>query len=190
MTGQAVRVNMITMRRGLVGVMAVACIAASGCGYALSGRGSFLPDHIQVVGVPEFINQTSVFEIDRVLTDRVRTEFGGRGKYRVQPDTNNVDAILIGIITSVRTTNTSYTANSQAARVQLIVTASFEFRDVRDNKVLWTNPSMTYREEYEPSSGSSTGADATAFFGQNANAMERMAQNFARSVVTSILEAF
>ena len=35
-----------------------------------------------------------------------------------------------------------------------------------------------------------TGADATAFFGQNANAMERMAQNFARSVVTSILEAF
>jgi outer membrane lipopolysaccharide assembly protein LptE/RlpB len=180
-----------TMRRFLLGVMAVACIAASGCGYALSGRGSFLPDYIQVVGVPAFINNSSVFEIDRVLTDRVRTEFGGRGKYRVQPDTNNVDAILIGTITSVRTTNTSYTANSQAARVQLIVTASFEFRDVRDNKVLWANPSMTYREEYEPSSGSGTaGADPTAFFGQNANAMERMAQNFARSVVTSILEAF
>jgi len=179
------------MRRFLLGAMAVACVAASGCGYALSGRGSFLPDYIQVVGVPAFINKTSVFEIDRVLTDRVRTEFGGRGKYRVQPDTNNVDAILIGTITSVRTTNTSYTANSQAARVQLIVTASFEFRDVRDNKVLWANPSMTYREEYEPSSGSATtGADATAFFGQNANAMERMAQNFARSVVTSILEAF
>lgn len=179
------------LRRFLLGVMAVACIAASGCGYALSGRGSFLPDYIQVVGVPAFINRTSVFEIDRVLTDRVRTEFGGRGKYRVQPDTNNVDAILIGIITGVVTKNTSYTVNSQAARVQVIVTASFEFRDVRDNKVLWANPAMRYTEEYETSSDSgATGADPTAFFGQNANAMERMAQNFARSVVTSILEAF
>jgi hypothetical protein len=37
---------------------------------------------------------------------------------------------------------------------------------------------------------SATGTDATAFFGQNSNALERLAQNFARSVVTSILEAF
>ncbi len=178
------------MRRFLLGMVALSCIAASGCGYALSGRGSFLPDYIQVVGVPAFLNKTSVFEIDRVLTDRVRTEFGGRGKYRVQPDTNNVDAILTGTIVSVQTRNTTYTANSQAARVQLIVIASFEFRDVRDNKILWSNPSMRYTEEYEPTSAGSTTTDATAFFGQNANAMERMAQNFARSVVTSILEAF
>ena len=181
---------MTTMRRVLAGMMAVACVAASGCGYALPGRGSFLPDYIQVVGVPAFINNSSVFEIDRVLTDRVRTEFGGRGKYRVQPDTNNVDAILIGTITSVRTDGSSFTADSQASRVRLTVTASFQFRDVRDNKVLWSNPSMRYTEEYETASAGSTAGDATAFFGQNANAMERMAQNFARSVVTSILEAF
>lgn len=161
---------------------------STGCGYALSGRGSFLPDYIQVVGVPEFVNRTSIFEIDRVLTDRVRTEFGGRGKYRVQPDTNNVDAILTGTIVSVRLDNTAYTAGSQASRVALVVTASFEFRDVRDNKVLWSEASKTFREEYEPTNA--IGTDVTAFFGQNANAMERLAQSFARSVVNSILEAF
>lgn len=172
----------------------LACVAlgaltvASGCGYALAGRGSFLPDHIQVVGVPAFVNQTPIFDIDRVLTDRVRTEFGSRGKYRVQPDTNNVDAILTGTITSVRLDNTAYTAGSQASRVSLTVTASFEFRDVRDNKILWSNVS-TFKEEFDPTSATSA-TDATAFFGQNANAMERLAQNFARSVVTSILEAF
>jgi hypothetical protein len=177
------------MIKTLVAVsLAVSCTVASGCGYALAGRGSFLPAYIQVVGVPAFVNQTAVFDIDRVLTDRVRTEFGSRGKYRIQPDVNNVDAILTGTITSVRLDNTAYTAGSQASRVALIVTASFEFRDVRDNKVLWSNASMQFREEYEPTSA--TGTDVTAFFGQNANAMERLSQNFARSVVTSILEAF
>lgn len=161
---------------------------SSGCGYALAGRGSFLPDYIQVVGVPSFNNKTAAFEIERVLTDRVRSEFSSRGKYRVRPDTNNVDAILTGTIVSLSFNNTAYTAGSQASRVQLIVTASFEFRDVRENKVLWTRPSMTFREEFEPTTATST--DAAAFLGGNQNALERLAQTFARSLVTTILEAF
>jgi outer membrane lipopolysaccharide assembly protein LptE/RlpB len=166
----------------------VALTLTSGCGYALAGRGSFLPAYIKIVGVPAFENKSGVFDIDRVLTDKVRTEFGSRGKYRVQPDTNNVDAILTGTITSVVFNNTAYTAGSQASRVSLVVTASFEFRDVRDNKVLWSSASMRYQEEFQPTSATTT--DATAFFGQDANAMQRLAQNFARSVITSILEAF
>ncbi len=164
-------------------------VATSACGYALAGRGSFLPDYIRVVGVPAFTNQTSTFDIDRVLTDRVRTEFGSRGRYTVRPDAADVDAILTGTITSVRLDSTAFTAGSQASRVALIVTASFEFRDVRDNKVLWSNAAMQYREEYDVTT-SQVGSDVSAFFGQNTNAMERLAQNFARSVVTSILEAF
>ena len=160
----------------------------SGCGYALAGRGSFLPDYIQVVGVPNFNNKSNAFEIERVLTDRVRTEFSNRGRYRVQPDTNNVDAILTGTIVNVRFNNTAYTAGSQASRVQLIVTASFEFKDVRENKVIWTRPTMDFREEFEPTS--TLGTDAASFLGGNTNALERLAQTFARSLVTTILEAF
>jgi outer membrane lipopolysaccharide assembly protein LptE/RlpB len=176
-------------RTAFASLILTALTVTSGCGYALAGRGSFLPAYIRVVGVPAMTNGTAISNIDRVLTDRVRTEFGSRGRYRVQPDTNNVDAILTGTVTSVGFENTAYTAGSQAARVQLVVTASFEFRDVRENKILWSNPSMVFREEYAPSSAT-TGADASAFFGQNANAMERVAQNFARSIVTAILEAF
>lgn len=166
----------------------IALTVSSGCGYALSGRGSFLPDYIQIVGVPNFMNKTTVFEIERVLTDRVRTEFGSRGKYRVQPDTNNVDAVLTGTILSVSFNNTAYTGGSQAARVQLIVTASFEFKDVRENKVLWANPSMRFSEEFAPTTA--TGTDATAFLSGNTNALERLAQTFSRSLVTTIFEAF
>ena len=49
-------------------------LASCGCGYALAGRGSFLPDYIQIVGVPSFLNKTTAFEIERVLTDPVLCE--------------------------------------------------------------------------------------------------------------------
>ena len=107
------------MNRVLRAVVAVSVLASlsSGCGYALAGRGSFLPDYIQIVGVPAFNNKTTAFEIERVLTDRVRAEFGSRGKYRVQPDTNNVDAILTGTIVGITLQNTAYTGGSQSSRV-------------------------------------------------------------------------
>ena len=171
----------------LAGLLACATISAS-CGYALAGRGSFLPDYIRIVGVPAFVNHTSTFDLDRVFTDAVRREFAGRGRYTVQPDATNVDAVLTGTITSVRLDTTAFTTGSQASRVALVVTASFEFKDLRENKVLWSNAALQYREEYDVST--TTGTDVAAFFGQNTNAMQRLSQNFSRSVVTSILEAF
>lgn len=176
---------------GWAGVMALVAmvVSASSCGYALAGRGSFLPDYIRIVGVPAFVNQTPYFDIDRVLTDAVRSEFAGRGRYTVQPDATSVDAVLIGTIKDVRIDTTAFTTGSQASRVALVVTASFEFKDLRENKVLWSNAALQYREEYDVST-TTAGSDVAAFFGQNANAMQRLSQNFSRSVVTSILEAF
>ena len=54
---------------------------------------------------------------------------------------------------------------------------------------LWTNPSLVFRDEYDVNSNVA-GVDASAFFRQDANALERLSKNFARNVVTSILEAF
>ena len=56
-----------------------------GCGYALAGRGSFLPDYIKTIGVPTFANRTTVFNLETQLTQKVRAEFIGRGKYQILP---------------------------------------------------------------------------------------------------------
>ena len=69
----------------------------------------------------------------------------------------------------------------------IVLTANVQFRDLKDNKVLWSNPAMQFREEY---SISGTVADPNAFFGQDVNALERMASEFARTLVGAILEAF
>ena len=57
----------------------------SGCGYALAGRGSFLPDYIRVVGIPQLVNNSAFFQVEQILTEKIRTEFIGRGRYTVIP---------------------------------------------------------------------------------------------------------
>ena len=177
-------------RRALAGALAAAIpLASASCGYALAGRGSYLPAHIQTIGVPLFLNRTSVFEVEQRLTEKVRSELIGRGKYRVMPESAGADAVLIGTITSIGVTPASFTDERQATRYQVIVTVSIEFRDQVNNTVIWTNPALTFRGEYEITTGKNE-IDPNAFFGQGSNAVERVAQDFARTVVSAILEAF
>jgi hypothetical protein len=50
--------EMQTQTSKLLTVVIAFALATSACGYALAGRGSFLPAHVQVIGVPTFTNQT------------------------------------------------------------------------------------------------------------------------------------
>ena len=59
-----------------------------------------------------------------------------------------------------------------------------------NNKVLWSNPGARSFARSTTCDSHAAGVDAAAFFRQDANALDRLAQNFARNVVTSILEAF
>ena len=173
--------------RLLPGVLCVA--TASACGYSLAGRGSFLPEHIKSIGVPTFANRTTVFNLETQITQKVRAEFIGRGKYQILPDSGNVDALLTGEVTSVTIQPVSFTSQQLASRYVIAMTARVELRDVRENKVLWENPGLAFRQEYEAQSGQ-TALDPAAFFGQDDNALERMSAEFARTIVSAILEAF
>ena len=52
-------------------VAGLAAVSLPACGYSLSGRGSFLPASIRIIGVPLFTNLTSIYEIERPVTERV-----------------------------------------------------------------------------------------------------------------------
>ncbi|MBA3949025.1 MAG: LptE family protein [Acidobacteria bacterium] len=170
-------------------VVLLLAVMSSGCGYALAGRGSSLPEYIRVIGVPLFKNATAIFDVDRLITERVRTELIGRGSYRVVPDATGVDALVEATITSVSVTPSSFDQNNQASRYNITITASVTFRDVKANKEIWSNPSVTFTDEYQLSNASSA-AEAVTFFGQDTAAQTRLAGNFARAVVSAMLEAF
>ena len=171
------------------GLLATAALC-SGCGYALAGQGTFLPDYIQTIGVPLFENNTTVFEIEQSLTQQVRSEFIGRGRYRVVADETGVDALLTGTISRVTIAPASFTAQQQASRYIFTVQANIEFRDLTTDEVLWENTSLSFSDEYDVASGGGGPIDANLFFGQQSNAVQRVARDFASTVVSSILEAF
>lgn len=173
--------------RKLLSLVALAFVATS-CGYTLAGRGGTLPEHIRIIGIPQFTNRSPFPEIDRIVTERVSEEFRGRGRYRVLPDTNGVDAVLTGTILNAAPMPTSFTAGSrQASSYAMVVTLSVEFKDVKNDKVIWSNPSLTVREEYEVPTGA--GTDPAAFFRQDSNAVERLARTLSKALATAIFEA-
>jgi len=176
-------------------LMIVATLSATGCGYSLTGRGSFLPDYIKTIGIPTFANRTTIFNLETEMTQKVRSEFIGRGHYQILPDAGSVDALLTGEISSVTIQPVSFTTQQLASRYTITMTARVDLRDVRENKVLWENPSLVFRQEYEAQGsqtvqGGQATVDPTAFFGQDANALDRMTTEFARTIVSAILEAF
>ena len=181
-------------RRAFLAVLVMAPLASTGCGYALAGRGNFLPSYIQTIGIPSFENHTSFFQMAQLTTDKIRTEFIGRGNYKILPEATGADAVLIGAVTNVSIVPTNFSAEQQASRYTITVTANIQLRDVAKDTVLWSNPAISIREEYDATSAISndpTGfVDPSSFFTQEANALDRIGNEFARSVVSAILEAF
>jgi hypothetical protein len=171
-------------------VLCSLCVLVAACGYSLAGRGSFLPAHITTIGVPTFTNRTTVFNLETQLTQQVRSEFIGRGHYRILPEGGSgVDAVLTGEISAVTIAPTNFSTQQLASRYVITMAARVQLRDLRDDKILWENPSLSFRQEYEAQSTNSS-LDAAAFFGQDQNALDRMSAEFARTIVSAILEAF
>jgi outer membrane lipopolysaccharide assembly protein LptE/RlpB len=159
------------------------------CGYALAGRGNALPDHIRRIGVPTFTNHSDTPELDQTLAEAVRQELQGRGRFTIVQDSTGVDAVLTATINPVTLTVASLNEDRQAQRYLITVTATVEFKDAKDNKVLWSNPSLRVSDEYDAGVGVNV-TNPAAIFTQDQNALNRLAKNFARTLVTSILEAF
>ena len=171
-------------------VLACASVLISGCGYTLAGVGSFLPDYVETIGIPMFENTTTAFEVEQLLTQQVRQQFINRGQYRVVAEATGVDAVLEGTIRSIGIQPASFTGDQQASRYIFTLIARIEFIDMTTNDVLWENRELVFSDEYEVASGGGDTPSVSAFFGQRSNAIERIAVDFAETVVSSILEAF
>jgi hypothetical protein len=165
-------------------------LVLSGCGYSLAGRGSFLPDYIRVIGIPMFGNRTPFATLEQMFTEKVRIEFQGRGRYTVNPDEAGADGVVRGALTGITALPVGFTDQQLARRYRFTVTFSVEFFDVRQQKALWENPALAFSDEYDVNNAANVAAGVTTFLDQERAAVDRLSTDFARSVVTAILEAF
>jgi len=177
-------------RGGALALGALLACGGSGCGYALAGRGAFLPDYVRVVGIPVLENRSTFFQVEDVLTDKIRTEFIGRGKYTVVSDGAPSDATLTGEVSSISVVPVGFTEQQLASRYLFTLTMRVRFTDTRTGEVLWSNDSLSFRSEYELTTRGNTAIEGSGFVDQERNSFDRIANDVARTVVTAILEAF
>jgi hypothetical protein len=169
--------------------VAVAGLGTASCGYALAGRGSFLPAYIKTLGIPMFGNATPYQTVEQVFTQKVRLEFQSSRRYTVVPTDEGVDGVVRGEIQSISLQPVGVNDQQLASRARVTVMVKVKFDDVKESKTLWENPALSFSDEYELANPS-TGQDVSAFVGNDRIAMDRLSTDFARTVVSAILEAF
>ena len=163
--------------------LALACLFLVHCGYYLRGTGSSLPPNIKKVNVPMFKNMTTRFDLDVKLTQGVIDELVNRGKVEVTGESSDADAILVGEINAFNVNPIAFSNQNTADRYTITVVAKIVLRDLTNQKILFSNPSYVYQEEYEVPSG-------TSFETWESQAIDKVAEKFARSLVSTLLEGF
>jgi outer membrane lipopolysaccharide assembly protein LptE/RlpB len=164
-------------------ILTFICLFFLQCGYHLRGTGSFLPPHIKRVNIPMFKNLTTRFELDLKLTHSVIDELVARGKVEIAEDTKNADAVLIGEIVSFRALPIAVSREASADRYNIIVVTRITLKDLVNQKIIFSNPNFRYLEVYEVPEGED-------FETVESEALDKIAEKFARSLVTNILEGF
>ena len=120
-----------------------------------------------------------------MLTASVVREFTTRTHYRIFNDASgDADATLRGTVLSSSAAPLTYdTATGRAASVLVVVSMRVTLTG-REGKVLYQNPQYVFREQYEVSQ------DLASFFEEDSPAFRRLSQDFARTLVSNILEGF
>jgi outer membrane lipopolysaccharide assembly protein LptE/RlpB len=160
-------------------------LLTAGCGYHTAGHVVQLPQNVKTIAVPAFKNETLTYRIEQMLTASVVREFTTRTHYRILNDTGaDADATLRGTVLSTTASPLTYdTSTGQAASILVVVSMRVMLTD-RNGKVLYQNPAYLFREQYEVSQ------DLTSFFEEDSPAFRRLSQDFARTLVSNILEGF
>jgi outer membrane lipopolysaccharide assembly protein LptE/RlpB len=165
-------------------------LAIAGCGYHTVGHSVQLPANVKTIAIPTFKNETNTYRIEQMLTNSVVREFTTRTHYHILNGSNSndasdtADATLRGTVLSTSASPLTYnSATGQAASVLIVVSMKVSLSD-RQGKVIYQNPAYLFREQYEVSQ------DLASFFEEDSPAFRRLSQDFARTLVSNILEDY
>ena len=155
------------------------------CGYRVAGRGDRLPPDVKTIAVPIFSNTTPKFRIEQRVSAAITRELIERTKYHITPNPDAADAVLKGEIKDVRAGVVAFDlATGRATTLQVQVVAKIDLVDRHTQKLLFTNSNYIFREQYQ------INQNPSALFEEQDPALDRLARDLARTLVTDILENF
>ncbi|HKX28000.1 MAG TPA: LptE family protein [Blastocatellia bacterium] len=153
--------------------------------YKPAGRGDALPKHIKTIAIPPFQNPSLRFKVEQRFTAAMINEVLKRGRsLNVVSETEAADAVMVGTIKNFYFRPVLLDDIGRARVFEVTITAGLTVRDQTKNKVIFDNQNYVFRGEYEFS------GDPKTYFNEEGPAVDRMASQFAKSVLTTILEGF
>ncbi len=160
-------------------------LALAACGYALVGHGNFLDPKIKTIQVPGFVNRTTRVELEQRVTQAVADEMVARGRLKLVSNPGEADIVLRGSIDSFGIFPIAFNPQGRATQYQISITAKIELLDHRnEDKVLWKNDQYRFAENYQ------VNLQSTDAFDQESRAIREIAERFAETLVTNLLEGF
>jgi outer membrane lipopolysaccharide assembly protein LptE/RlpB len=162
-----------------------ALLGVAGCGYHTLGAATHMPPDMKTLSVPVFATRTDTYRTEAVVTNAVIRELAARTRLRVTPDEGgNPDAVLHGTILRETVAPLTYNSSTQQSSSYLITLEVAVKLVARDGKVLYENKNYVYREQYQST------ADLPVFLQENPAAVQRLSREFARALVSDVLEGF
>lgn len=157
---------------------------AAGCGYALVGKTSTLPASIKVIRFQTLANQTQRAAVEQRLSREIVKELSSRGRFSIQAKAEGADAELTGAVTGFDLYPVAFNSQGLATDYQVRITARVVLKTLPDEKTLWENPSYTFRDNY------ALGTTAASYVDRENDVIDHVAEKFAASLVSTILEGF
>ena len=157
----------------------------AGCGYHTVDSAVHLPKTVHTLAVPTFHNSTQSCHTEVSFTQAVIREFTNRTSYHVMTGENkDADATLQGTIRTFQITPLTYNnTTGESSSFLITINASIKILD-RNQKVIYENGSYTFRQQYEETQ------NLASFIQEDSPAVARLSKDFARAVVSDILESF
>ncbi len=159
-------------------------LSSLGCGYALVGRSTNLPEDVRNIFVQALGNLTNRAQVDQILTRSITEELVTRQRFRVVNDRAQSDAVLSGTVTSFRVRPVTFITGGRASEYEVLIYARMEFKRSEGDEILWKQDAYQFRETYE------IGDSAATYFDRENLAIEAVAEKFAETLVIDLLEGF
>jgi hypothetical protein len=153
------------------------------CGYKPAGKGKSLPSDIKTIAVPVFQNSSLKYRVEQRFTQAVIDEILKRARgLKVTTNSDDADAVLNGDIRSFRASGSLLDQRGRTRIWNVRIIISIALRDQRTRKILFQDPRMAFDGEYELSD------DPQSFFNEENAAVDRIAKDFAQTILSTVLE--
>jgi lipopolysaccharide assembly LptE-like protein len=153
--------------------------------YKRADQGNALPKHIKTLAIPAFQNPSLRYKVEQRFTQAMIDEVLRRTRsLNIVSATEGADAVMEGTIKNFYYRPVLINDTGRARMFDVTIIVGVTVRDQTKNKVIFKNDTYVFRNEYEIS------GDPQTYFNEEGPAVDRMARDFAKSVLTTIMEGF